>query len=82
MDCHNYKPCKGHNGGIMLSHCEECTFRFRIGEKVRKAEGYEFAGEIVARFFNKKGEIRYVVECNLEGAKGWLMIFNENQLKF
>lgn len=38
MDCHNYKECKSHNG-IKLSHCEDCTFKYQIGDQVVKVGG-------------------------------------------
>lgn len=53
----------------------------KIGDYVKKKSGYDFAGVIVSVFQNTKGETRYVVECIIDGAKGWLMIFNEDQLE-
>jgi hypothetical protein len=60
----------------------ETEWKFGIGARVQKPNGYGFPGIVVARYtsFNKKDE-RYVVECVVEGAKGWQHIFAPNQLE-
>ena len=55
--------------------------KFKIGNAVNKTSGYKYPGIVVSVFSNTKGEIRYVVECTLEGVQGMLHIFNENQLE-
>ena len=55
--------------------------KFKIGDVVNKTSGYKYPGIVVSVFENTKGEIRYVVECTLEGVQGMLHIFNESQLE-
>ena len=50
---------------------------FKIGDKVKKNNGYAFDGIIVAIFVNTKNEQRIVAE--LEG-NGMLHIFSPSQL--
>jgi hypothetical protein len=52
--------------------------KFKVGDKVRKPEGYSFDGIIVAIFENTKGQTRVVAE--LEN-NGMLHIFTEKQLE-
>jgi len=50
---------------------------FKVGDKVKKNNGYSFDGIIVAIFLNTKHEIRIVAEME---NNGMLHIFNPNQL--
>lgn len=50
---------------------------FKVGDKIKKNNGYSFDGIIVAIFCNTKGETRIVAE--LEN-NGMLHIFSQNQL--
>lgn len=51
--------------------------KFKVGDKVRKVQGYKFDSTIVSVFKNTKGQIRVVAEHE----DGLLHIFNENQLE-
>lgn len=53
-------------------------FKFKVGDKIKKPNGYKFDGEIRSTFTNTNGEIRYVAEME---NNGMLHIFNESQLK-
>jgi hypothetical protein len=54
------------------------TFKFNVGEKVRKVSGdYRFVGHVVAAFQKLSGQIRYVVEDD----RGILHIFSEANLE-
>jgi len=50
-----------------------------VGLRVQKVAGYKFSGEIVADFYNRAGERRFVVETLK--VKGLLRIFSAEQLK-
>lgn len=54
--------------------------KFILGDRVEKVNGYSFDGVVVSVFANTYGDIRYVVECTIEGANGCLHIFNGEQL--
>ena len=51
--------------------------KYKIGDWVKKYNGYDFIGEVRAAFTKTTGQTRYVVE---EGKSGMLHIFNEDQL--
>lgn len=57
------------------------TFKFAVGDLVKKKKGYQFPGMIVSCFINSNYEIRYVVEATDENFKYMLHIFNEDQLE-
>jgi uncharacterized protein with PIN domain len=57
------------------------TAKFRMGDKVRKRNGYEYPGFIVSVFTNRAGAVRYVVEADHPAFSGMLNIFNEEQLE-
>jgi hypothetical protein len=57
------------------------TAKFRMGDKVRKRNGYEYPGFIVSVFTNRAGAVRYVVEADHPAFSGMLHIFNEEQLE-
>jgi hypothetical protein len=52
----------------------------KVGDKVQKAKGYRWPGEVRSVFQNKAGQTRVVVECTAEEVAGALHIFNESQL--
>ena len=54
---------------------------FRVGDCVTKRDGYPFPGEVVAVFFNRKGDPRVVVEATGLQYSGMLHIFNPSQLE-
>lgn len=54
---------------------------FYVGNKVRKASGYAFKGEVVGVVHKLNGQTRYVVECTVPGCEGMLHIFRHDQLK-
>jgi len=54
--------------------------KFKVGDYVRKHEGYNFQGEIRAVYTTRLGYTRYVVEVIYPGFEGWQHIFNEDQL--
>jgi len=54
---------------------------FEVFEYVRKKKGYHFPGMIMAKFTNRSGDIRYVVEAIHPDFKGMLHIFNGAQLE-
>jgi len=51
--------------------------KYKVGDWVKKYNGYDFVGEVRAAFTKTTGQTRYVVE---EGKSGMLHIFNEDQL--
>lgn len=51
-----------------------------IGDKVSKATGYPFPGEVRSVFFNRAGERRMVIEATGREYAGMLHIFNPSQL--
>ena len=56
----------------------------KVGDKVKKIKGYQFAGMVVAVFQNSKGQVRVVVEhfgSQTEDSGGMLHIFNTKQLQ-
>ena len=57
------------------------TAKFRMGDKVRKRNGYEYPGFIVSVFTNRAGAVHYVVEADHPAFSGMLHIFNEEQLE-
>ena len=57
---------------------KDASFKFKIGDKVKKVKGYEFPGTIVSCFLTKEGNKRVVVEMTKFGL---LHIFNEEQLE-
>lgn len=57
------------------------TFKYGLYQPVQKRSGYKFPGAVVARFYTLGDKKRYVVECTLEGARGCLHIYAEEQLK-
>lgn len=71
--CDNYTPKPKEKIKKLLKP----SYKFRVGNKVIKAKGYEFPGVIVSRFTNTLGDIRYVVEMDRYHL---LHIFNEQQL--
>ncbi len=54
---------------------------YKVGEAVRKRNGYGFPGKVVSVFKKLDGAIRYVVECTVPGCEGVLHIFSEVQLE-
>jgi len=59
-------------------------YKFKIGDKVEKINGYAFVGEVVSVFTNSQGDVRLVVEherSQRENSAGMLHIFNEKQLE-
>lgn len=54
--------------------------KFRIGDPVCKPQGYSYPGIVKGIFFTSTGDIRYVVELDVEEAGGLFHIFNEQQL--
>jgi hypothetical protein len=54
---------------------------YKNGDKVRKVKGHQFIGTIVSVFITLEGNLRYVVESTVEGAKGLLFILNHEQLE-
>jgi hypothetical protein len=64
--------------GIQFSGFESLVLtKYKVGDWVRKYQGYEFIGEVRAAFTKTTGQTRYVVE---EGKSGMLHIFNDDQL--
>lgn len=55
--------------------------KFKKWQKVQKTDGYPWPGVVVSVFTNRKGQIRYVVECTVPQVAGALHIFNEAQLQ-
>lgn len=53
----------------------------KVGDKVRKREGYRWPGVVVAHFQNLAGSERFVVECTVPEVAGALHIYNRNQLE-
>lgn len=53
----------------------------KIGDRVRKAKGYRWPGEVRSVFANKAGEARVVVECTAWAVAGALHIFSPEQLE-
>lgn len=54
---------------------------FFVGELVKKKQGYNFPGVIVAVFLTTKSAWRYVVECTVPGVEGMLHIYSEKDLE-
>jgi hypothetical protein len=54
---------------------------FQLYEYVRKKTGYRYPGMVMAKFTNRSGAIRYVVEAIHPDFTGMLHIFNGNQLE-
>lgn len=54
-------------------------FVFHLGDYVSKVKGYVYVGWVVARFWTRAGEVRYVVEN--EASQGMLHIYNGSQLE-
>lgn len=65
----------------MMNFIGSTQYMFALGYHVKKSSGYNFRGVVRSVFINGAGEIRYVVESNVAGTEGWLMIFNEKQLQ-
>lgn len=53
---------------------------FKVGDMVRKVEGYEFPGKIVGLFLTSAGGERCVVELQVKNAGPVLHIFNMGQI--
>lgn len=53
----------------------------KVGDVVRKKDGYLYPGVIVAVFQTTAGKTRYVVECTAQDCAGMLHIFREEQLE-
>lgn len=60
----------------MTEHTELPT----LGDLVENKRGYKFPGEVVSVFETLNGDLRYVVECTAEGAKGCLHIYSAKDL--
>ena len=56
-------------------------FKFSLGQRTIKVQGYKWPGMVVSCFRNLSGQRRYVVECTLPGVQGALHIYNEDQLE-
>jgi hypothetical protein len=54
-------------------------FKFKLGDRVQKKEGYAFVGYVVANFVTCGDARRIVVES--ETSPGLLHIFNEEQMR-
>lgn len=52
----------------------------KLGDTVRKSQGYGWPGVIVSVYHSLKGEVRYVVECTSPDIAGAQHIFNASQL--
>lgn len=52
-----------------------------VGDKVRKARGYQWPGIVVADFRTLAGERRLVVECTVPEVRGALHIYAAEQLE-
>ena len=48
---------------------------------VEKIKGYKFPGEIRSRFTNRKGDVKYVVECTTPSVEGMLHIYSPKQIR-
>lgn len=66
------------SAGGMIERSLVREFKFKIGDKVNKINGYKFPGTVVACFYTLAGKERYVVEMN---EYGLLHIFNGDQLE-
>jgi len=53
----------------------------KIGDRVKKINGYKYPGIIVAKFKKLDSKERFVVECTESACAGMLHIFREGQLK-
>lgn len=53
----------------------------KVGDQVRKKDGYPFPGIVVSVFTTTTGKIRYVVECTVPCVAGMLHIYNGSQLE-
>lgn len=53
---------------------------FKVGDAVKKVQGYAFPGEIVSLFTTTEGEERCVVELKADGVGSLLHIFNLGQI--
>ena len=53
---------------------------WKIGDRVQKATGYQWPGEVVSVFKTLAGETRIVVECTCPEVTGALHIFAPSQL--
>jgi hypothetical protein len=53
-------------------------FKFKVGDKVHKPNGYKFPGIVVSNFTTTSGEKRVVAELE---DNGMLHIFSESQLE-
>jgi hypothetical protein len=53
---------------------------FAVGDKVEKAKGYRWPGEVVASFVSSKGEYRVAVECTVPEVAGALNIYSPDQI--
>ena len=53
------------------------THKYKVGDLVNKAKGYEFPGTVVSTFYTTTNQVRYVVEMDNFHL---LHIFNESQL--
>lgn len=54
---------------------------FQEGDKVHKASGYRWPGEVVAVFKTRAGKTRIVVECTVPEVAGALHIYSPEQLE-
>lgn len=52
-----------------------------VGTPVIKTSGYPFPGEVRSVFWNRKGDLRYVIEATGEEYAGMLHIFSPNQIE-
>lgn len=52
--------------------------KFKVGDKVKKIQGYKFDGIVVSVFHTLAGKLRLVVD----NGDGMLHIFNEDQMDF
>lgn len=55
-------------------------FRFHLGQKVQKRNGYRYPGFIDSRYRTRAGLIRYDVEADHPDFEGMIHIFAEDQL--
>jgi len=53
----------------------------RVGDSVRKRQGYKFPGRVVSVFKKLDGQTRVVVECTAAGAEGMLHVFSPENLE-
>lgn len=59
----------------------ETAPKFKVGDRVRKINGYAWPGEVRSVFTTTQGKRRVVVECTVKEVEGALHIYNEDQIE-